>query len=160
MGGGNSKSMLPLVEILISIAIFAVAVVLTLQLFLLAKFLGDKTSDVAKAIFEAQSVAETIKAMQTEAEIEDYFDNELNGGTVYYNGVWEKTGSADLAVYNLKITKEKDDYKFGGLYKFKIEIYKIEPYPFIDDKKLENDLDYIPALVSVEAGKFLSNLTK
>ncbi|MCL1792910.1 MAG: hypothetical protein FWG34_03485 [Oscillospiraceae bacterium] len=147
--------MLPLVEILVSIGIFAIAVVLSLQLFLLAKFLGNKTSDTAKAIFEAQGVAENIKAMRTEAEIEDYFSGELGGGAVYYDGKWEKTENAEEAAYNLKITKEKSGYGSGGLYRFKIEICKTEPYPFIDDKKLEKDMDYIPGLVSFETGKFI-----
>lgn len=155
MGGGNSKSMLPLVEILVSIGIFAVAVVLSLQLFLLAKFLGDKTSDVAKAIFEAQSIAENIKTMRTEAEMENYFKSELNGGDVYYDGGWEKTEKAENGAYSLKITKEKNEYGSGALYKFKIDIYRTDPYPFIDEKKLEKEPNYIPALASFEAGKFV-----
>ncbi|MCL2814946.1 MAG: hypothetical protein FWD23_10135 [Oscillospiraceae bacterium] len=155
MGGGNSKSMLPLVEICVSTAIFAIAVILSLQLFLFAKFLGSKTSDVAKAVFEAQSVAENIKTMQTGAEIEDYFQTELHSGEVYYDTKWEKTDSIEKAAYNLVITKETDKYGAAGLYKFKIEIYKTGPYPFIDDKKLEKDPDYIPVLVSVETGKFV-----
>ena len=155
MGGGNSKSMLPLVEILVSTGIFAIAVVLSLQLFLLARFLGHKTSDVAEAIFEAQTIAENIKSMRTGAEIEEYFQGELQGGYVYYDALWEKTDVAEDAAYNLQITKETDEYGSGGLYKFKIEIYKNGPYPFIDDKKLENEAGYIPMLVSVEAGKFV-----
>jgi len=148
--------MLPLVEILVSIGIFAVAVVLTLQLFLLSKFLGDKTSDVAKAIFEAQGVAENFKAMRTGAEIEDYFRDGLNGGTVYYDGGWEKTDSAENTAYSLKVTKEMDGYGPGTLYRFKIEICRTEPYPFIDDRKTEKDPDYIPVLVSFDAGKFVA----
>ena len=71
----GSKALLPLVEIIISIGIFAIAVVLTLQLFLLAKFLGNKTSDTARAIFEIQNIAENIKLLKTNEEIEDYLKN-------------------------------------------------------------------------------------
>jgi len=129
MNGGSSKSLLPLIEILISIGIFAIAVVLTLQLFLLAKFLGNKTSDTAKAIFEVQNIAENIKTMKTDAEIEDYIKNELNGGIVYYDENWNIIESEKESVYSLQITMKMDAYNSGGLYKFQIELYKKEPYP-------------------------------
>ena len=165
MNGGSSKSLLPLVEILISIGIFAIAVVLTLQLFLLASFLGHKTSDTAKAIFEVQNVAENIKTMKTDDEMTDYIQNELNGFSVdanfhpiYYNEEWERVDNIDEAAYNLNVIYEIDDtYSSGNLYKFKIEMYKTEPYPFIDDKKIEKDKDYIPVLVSINANKFIAN---
>jgi len=154
--GGSSKSLLPLVEILISIGIFAIAVILTLQLFLLASFLGTKTSDTAKAIFEVQNVAENIKTMKTDAEMDNYINNELNGGVIYYDKDWNNVGIGENeAKYILKITQEKDEYSSGGLYRFSIELYKTEPYPFIDDKKSEKDENYIPVLVTVEASKFI-----
>ena len=156
MNGGNSKSLLPLVEILISIGIFAIAVILTLQLFLLAKFLGNKTSDTAKAIFEIQNVAENIKTMETDAEIENYIQSEITNDVIYYDKDWNIVGSIEKATYNLKVDMEIDDtYSSGNLYKFKLDLYKIEPYPFIDEKKVEKDGDYIPLLVSIEANKFI-----
>ena len=155
MGGGSSKSLLPLVEILVSIGIFAIAVILTLQLFFLAKFLGDKTSDSAKAVFEAQNIAESIKAMKTAAEIENYIKNDLKGGGIYYDSEWEKTESLDDAAYSLSIAWELAEHDFGGLYKFQIAFSKMEPYPFIDDKKVEKDEKYIPLLASIEASKFV-----
>ena len=162
MNGGSSKSLLPLVEILISIGIFAIAVILTLQLFLLANFLGNKTSDTAKAIFEVQNVAENIKAMKTDAEIENYINTELNGEFsayyLYYDEDWNIVGNVENAAYNLKLIMEIDEtYNSGSLYKFKIDLYKTEPYPFIDDKKLEKDENYIPVLVSIDASKFIIN---
>ena len=156
MNRGSSKSLLPLVEILVSIGIFAIAVVLTLQLFLLARFLGEKTSDTARAIFEVQNIAETIKTMKTDAEMENYIKEELNGATVlYYDYKWNPVNSEDEAEYFIKIDMSKDAYNTGGLYKFKLDMYKIEAYPFIDDNKAEEDENYIPLLVSVNAGKFI-----
>ena len=158
MNGESSKSLLPLVEILISIGIFAIAVILTLQLFLLASFLGHKTSDTAKAIFEVQNVAETIKTMKTDAEIENYINGELGGGIVYYDGDWNIINNKEEAEYNLEIIIETDSsYNSGELYKFNLNLYKIHPYPFIDDKKIEKDENYIPVLVSVDANKFILN---
>lgn len=158
MNGESSKSLLPLVEILISIGIFAIAVILTLQLFLLASFLGHKTSDTAKAIFEVQNVAETIKTMKTDAEIENYINGELGGGIVYYDGDWNIINNKEEAEYNLEIIIETDSsYNSGELYKFNLNLYKIHPYPFIDDKKIEKNENYIPVLVSVDANKFILN---
>jgi len=162
MNRGSSKSLLPLVEILISIGIFAVAVVLTLQLFLLARFLGDKTSDTAMAIFEVQNVAESIKSMKTGAELEKYISEDLgaaesDGGYIlYYNSSWDITGDTDEAQYILKISDMgKDAYDSGSLYKFKLDFYKFAAYPFIDNNKLAENPDYIPLLVSVDANKFM-----
>ena len=162
MNNGSSKSLLPLVEILISIGIFAVAVVLTLQLFLLASFLGDKTSDTAMAIFEVQNVAETIKSVKSGAELEQYISEILGaaespgGYTVYYDESWNIIGAAGDAEFMMKITNEGvDEYGSGSLYKFTLDFYRSAAYPFIDDNKLEDDKAYIPRLVSVEANKFI-----
>ena len=84
MNKGSSKSLLPLVEILVAAVIFSIAMLLTLQLFFLARFLGDKTSDTARAIFEVQRVAETIKSISTGDEITEYYNTGLNGGVYYY----------------------------------------------------------------------------
>ena len=168
MNEGSSKSLLPLVEILISIGIFAIAVVLTLQLFLLARFLGNKTADTAKAIFEVQNVAESIKSMKTDADMENYIINELNAGIVknvednmhydvYYDGDWNVTGSGDGAVYKLKIDMNKVKYDSGVLYNFILDFYKTEDYPFINNKNSDDTKDNIPLLVSVNASKFILN---
>ena len=164
----SSKSLLPLVEILISIGIFAIAVVLTLQLFLLSSFLGHKTADTARAIFEVQNIAENIKSIKTEAEMEDYIKTDLNGGiieefddnmnmyySVYYDGGWNVTGSPDDAAYHLRIDMSRVTYSSGNLYNFVLELYKTDAYPFIDDKKVEQNENYIPMLVSIDASKFI-----
>jgi hypothetical protein len=162
MDQGSSKSLLPLVEILIAIGIFAIAVVLTLQLFLLASFLGHKTADTARAIFEVQTVAENIKSMKTDAEIENYIKTDLGGDVsdkakyiLYYDEEWHIMNGANDATYMLKVDMSKVTYSSGGLYNFALDLYKIKAYPFIDDKKLEKDETYIPLLVSINASKFI-----
>ena len=159
---GSSKSLLPLVEIIISIGIFAVAIVLTLQLFLLAKFLGDKTSDTARAIFEIQNVAENIKLLKSEAEIKEYMETGAgnSGGNgpynLYYDGEWKRVGSSSDAVFVMKIDMNKDNYAAGCVYNFKLDLYKSEPYPFINDKNVKADKDYKPLLASVNTSSFLT----
>jgi len=166
-GQGSSKSLLPLVEILISIGIFAIAVILTLQLFLLAKFLGDKTSDTAKAIFEIQNIAEDIKLLKTDAEIENYIINgvgnpDINGFySLYYDGGWRRVDLYSDAVFVMKIgmnKMNKDNYAAGELYNFSLDLYRAEPYPFIDDKhvkNIKNDGNYSPLLASVNTSNFI-----
>jgi hypothetical protein len=151
MNKGSSKSLLPLVEIIVAVGIFAIAVVLTLQLFLLAKFLGDKTSDTAKAMFEVQQIAENIKGLNSRDEINDYVKDVL-----YYDAGWNYTGDESKAEFILKIDTGVDEYETGSLYKFRLDFYKAGAYPFIEDKKLEENKDYIPLLVSIDANKFIS----
>jgi type II secretory pathway pseudopilin PulG len=157
MNQGSSKSLLPLVEILISIGIFAIAVVLTLQLFLLAKFWGNKTSDTARAIFEVQNVAENIKSMQTEKDIENYIANKLNRGIIYYDGGWNIVDGESDAVYKMKIYISTAEYGSGSLYSFVLDFYRTEDYPFINNKNTDESKDKIPLLVSVDASKLILN---
>ena len=165
MNQGSSKSLLPLVEILIAIGIFAVAVGLTLKLFLLASFLGHKTADTAMAIFEVQTVAERIKSINTSEKLADYINNELKldeSNILYYDENWKKTDNKNEAVYMMKITSDTkiSSSSHAVLFEAVLDFYKIGPYPFIDDKKiekLEKDEEYNPLLASVNASKFILN---
>jgi len=159
---GSSKSLLPLVEIIVSIGIFSVAIVLTLHLFLLAKFLGDKTSDTARAIFEIQNVAESIKLLKSDAEIKDYMENGV-GNTdenglynLYYDGEWKRVDFASNAVFVMKIDVSEDNYSAGEVYNFNLDLYKSEPYPFINDKNVKADENYKPLLASVNTSNFVT----
>jgi len=164
MNQGSSKSLLPLVEILISVGIFAIAVVLTLKLFLLASFLGHKTADTARAIFEVQNIAENIKSMKTDAEIENFIKNEIGGEmpndaehiiyVIYYDADWNVAVEKG-ATYNLRIDLMKQTFSASSMYYFTLDLYKNDAYAFIDDKKTEKNKDYTPLLVSINASKFI-----
>ncbi|MCL2772121.1 MAG: hypothetical protein FWD71_02120 [Oscillospiraceae bacterium] len=161
---GSAKSMLPLVEIIISIGIFAIAIVLTLQLFLLAKFLGDKTSDTARAIFEIQNIAESIKLLKSDAEIKDYMENDIGNAdenglyNLYYDGGWKRVDSSSGAVFVMKIAMNEDNYAAGDVYNFKLDLYKSDPYPFINDKNVKADKNYKPLLASVNTSNFVVDM--
>jgi hypothetical protein len=164
------KALLPLIEILISTGIFAIAVILTLQIFMLARFLGNRTSDMADAILKVQYVAETIKAFQSVDEIDKFFENEtiqttgaintrlsLSGATIYniyYDINWRQADSADGAVFVTEIYIELQ----GSVYLYSIDLYKIEPYPFINDRIVQEDPQFRPLLASINAGKFIANI--
>jgi len=161
------KSLLPLIEILISTGIFAIAVILTLQIFMLAKFLGNRTSDTADAILKVQHVAETLKSFESEDDIIYFIKNEtiqtintsnpqLYGeiiSNIYYDKNWQQTDNADEAVYITEIYMDKQ----GGVYLYSVNLYKIEPYPFINDRLVQKDPQYRPLLASINAGKFITD---
>ena len=160
------KSLLPLIEILISTGIFAIAVILTLQMFMLARFLGIRTSDTADAILKVQHVAETVKSFESEDEIYDflknhaYIDNffssyEALAFGIYYDINWEQTDNKDEAVYVTNIYMDRNEEYAGNLYNYYIDLYKLEPYPFINDRAVKENPDYMPLLASIKAGKFI-----
>jgi mannose-6-phosphate isomerase class I len=149
------KSLLPLIEILISTGIFAIAVILTLQLFMLARFLGFRNSDMADAILKVQYVAETLKSLQNNEEMDEFLNDLENDMKIYYDINWERTGNTGEAVYVIEIQEESQG-NTGSLYLYEINLYKIEPYPFINDKALEQNPQYRPLLASINAGKFIA----
>ncbi|MCL2099665.1 MAG: hypothetical protein FWH24_04430 [Oscillospiraceae bacterium] len=150
------KSLLPLIEIIISAGIFAIAAVLTLQMFMTARFLGYRTSDTADAVLKVQHIAETIKSFENSGEISGFLEENTR---VYYDADWQRTENADEAVYTAEINTEalifEENYE-GSLYiGCTISLYKITPYPFINDKTVQSNPDYRPLLASVNAGKFV-----
>ena len=151
------KALLPLIEILISTGIFAIAVILTLQVFMLAKFVGIRTSDTADAILKVQHVAETIKSCRSNEEMGDFLDSLEQSMQIYYDVHWEQTHNFNEAVYFIQIyDKSSDINKAGSFYESEINLYRIEPYPFVNDKAVQEDPDYKPLLASVSVAKFIN----
>ena len=167
----QKKALLPLLEILISTGIFAVAVILTLQMFMLARFLGNRTSDTADAILKVQNVAETLKSFRSGDDIYNFLENEtvMTGKTesifssyveiaynIFYDINWRQVGSADEAVYIIYVRPERQEQYAGILYMFDISLYKAEAYPFINDRIVEQDPQYKPLLAAISVGKFIA----
>ena len=148
------KALLPLIEILISTGIFAIAVILTLQIFMLAKFLGIRTSDTADAILKVQHVAETIKSCGSDEEMGDFLGSLEQSMQIYYDVNWERTHDLNEAVYFIQIY---DRNSAGSLYESEINLYRLEPYPFVNDKAVQENPDYKPLLASVSVAKFINN---
>ena len=151
------KSLLPIIEILISTGIFAIAVIWTLQIFMLAKFLGIRTSDTADAILKVQYVAETIKSCRSDEEIGEFLDSLEQNMQIYYDRNWERTRDFNKAVYFIQIYGGSDNLgAVSSFYKNTISLYKIEPYPFINDKLVREDPDYKPLLATISVAKFIA----
>jgi len=149
------KALLPLIEILISTGIFAIAVILTLQIFMLARFLGIRTSDTADAILKVQYVAETIKSTQTNEEMGEFLDTLEQYMQIYYDINWERTHDWNKAVYFIQIYGSSVGEDAGAFYESEISLYRIEPYPFINDRIVQENPDYMPLLASINVGKFI-----
>jgi len=125
-----SKTLISLIEIIVSVIIFAVIVVLTLQMFVHAGLLNKNNTDKTKAVCEVQIIAESIKSCADINEIEKYIDH-----IKYYDGGYMlKTEMTD-----------KLEYDSGCLYKFKIDFY--------------NTIDF-KLLFSIDTGKFLCEKIK
>lgn len=152
----NSKAILPLIEIIIALIIFVIAALITLQLFFLARFMGNKTKDRARAILEVQNIAEEIKAQDSavgiEAIISSWEEGEIQD-TRYLNfsADWE-VGGEDFQMY-IKINRE--NIADRCVYTFDIYVYKFESYPFIDDKYKGMDYRSRPFTEEVHVVKFV-----
>lgn len=81
----------PMLEIVLSIGIFGVISVFILQLFLAADTFQKKSKDLSRAVIEAQSVMEVLKAMDNKEAI-DYMKLSLkedNTYVKYYDDKWQ-----------------------------------------------------------------------
>lgn len=153
----SSKAILPLIEIIISLIIFIIAAIITLQLFFLARFMGDKTKDRARAILEVQNIAEEIKALDSVKVIEDILNSFEDGDIedikyINFSEGWIPGGSE----FQMAVRINKDDIADRRLYTFDITVYKLEPYPFIDDKYKDMDYKDRPFSETVRVVKFVN----
>ena len=141
MDKGASKSLLPLIEIIVSVSIFSFAAVLALQMFMMAHFLSRKTSDIAEAMVEVQNLAETLKSYDRMSEYDKFVLTLPEQGhkaisfTAYeYDAEWN-AANGDSPAYRLIMTAEELSYSSSGkLMQFNITVYKNEPYPFLKDQ--------------------------
>lgn len=143
-----------LVEIIISILIFAIAGAIMLTCFAMARFTQIKANDMIFAGNIVQSAAEMIKSFDDMEEAEKYFtenyavkNEAVNGITFmnYYDKSWSICEKGNEA-YFVSITIA--DSSINKLKDIGITAKKIMPYPFIDKGK-----DISP-LYKIETRKF------
>lgn len=149
-----------LVEIILSVLIFAVAGVIMLNCFAYAKYTQVKANDKVAASWIVQSDAEMIKSSKTmdeavmfltknyEKKIEDKSSDIY---TNYYDKNWKicSEGEQEYAM-NTLITYE--DKKYGKIMDIKITVEKSSPYPFVDRGRTTGPV------FSIETGKFFPDL--
>ncbi|WMJ76697.1 MULTISPECIES: type IV pilus modification PilV family protein [unclassified Sedimentibacter] len=131
---------LSLVEIIISILIFAVSGVIILNCFAAAKFTQLKANDMVTAGNIIQSTAEIIKSSNNIDEMNDYMDSNFNaiksnGNNIsyinYLSNTWTACSEHD-SEYSIMIEISSSHRSSGILKDIVITALKSKPYPFID----------------------------
>lgn len=151
---------LPMLELIISIGVFAIISVFLLEMFLGADSMEKKTKDQGKAFTLAETVAETIKGADsldaavsqlgmeqqwgTVAQQEDgsYLVGDLSdtqstdGALVYllhYDKNWEKTEQEDN--YSLILVPYEETVYGKTMENYQVYVYRLSGYPSVFHQK-------------------------
>lgn len=149
-----------LVEIILSVLIFAVAGVIMLNCFAYAKYTQEKANDKVAASWLVQSDAEMIKSTDSlddavllltknhEKKVKDGFsDIYIN----YYDKDWNPC-SEEEQEYALNTVISLEEKEYGKIMDIKITVEKSKPYPFVDKGKPTSPV------YSIETSKFFPTL--
>lgn len=152
----NSK--VSLLEIIMSVLIFAAAGIIMLNCFALARFTQARANDKTLAGSILQSDLEIIKSLKTVDELHDYlkesYETKEEGNnsytyTKYYDKNWKQSGIKEYSV-TISVSGQTDEIvKSGQLIKITILAEKEEPYPFINKGQ---------EIYSIESKKFFPSL--
>lgn len=147
-----------LVEIIISILIFAVAGAIILNCFAMSRFTQIKANDMIFAGNIVQSGAEMIKSFDSMDEVKEYFtescadkNEAINDITFinYYDKNWDVCDKQNK-VYVVSITIADASINSRKLKDINITAEKSIPYPFIDKGK------DVTTLYKINTKKFFS----
>ena len=107
----QSTSRLPLVESVITIAIFAVVSVVIMQMYLSADRIQKKAVNISKATILAENRVEELKTGSKDYE------------TRYYDNNWQELGSAADAAFRISCDiVENDSRNYGSFTVFKVSV--------------------------------------
>lgn len=151
-----------LVEIILSVLIFAICGVVMLNCFFIARFTQVKANDKTIAIMKAQSAFEYIKSTKNSSEMNEllkstyannYYDDKNNSNVFvdYYDANWKSCNDIEKE-YFIKIQVSDESINSGEMNSVNITIEKSKPYPFIDKVK-----DKAEPIISIETKKFFPN---
>ncbi|WP_312815949.1 hypothetical protein [Sedimentibacter sp.] len=148
-----------LVEIILSVLIFAIAGVISLNCFFIAIFTQIKANDKVIAGNLIQSDIEIIKSLNSSDESEEFLlqhfqllKTESNVRTYinFYDKSWELSNEADKEY--LIMVNISDEFSSNGTLKdIEITAERIKPYPFIN--KANNN----QPIYAIETKKFFPN---
>lgn len=147
----NSK--ISLLEIVLSVLLFAAASIIMLSCFGIARYTQIRANDKAIAGAIIQSEFEIIKSLNNTNEMHEFLDSsyetkELGNSEIfikYYDDEWIQGNGNE---YVLSIVLEYENFKSGELLNINISAEKEKPYPFI--KKGEKNI------YSIESKKFFA----
>ena len=149
-----------LVEIIMSVLIFAIAGVIMINCFAYARFTQVKANDKVTAVFLVQSNVEMIKASETVNVAEQFLSenstlvddsSKKKSYIKYYDKDWNLC-SEDKNEYSMKITISNENLDYGHMMDVSITVEKSKMYPFIDKGSNSN------AVFSVETMKFFPDI--
>lgn len=151
-----------LIEIILSVLIFAICGVIMLNCFAAARFTQVKANDVTKAGIKVQTAIELVKSSKNQNEMkvllssifsENYYDN-ISGNIIYvnyYDKNWNKISKGENE-YSVKALISDHSVISGEMYDIYVIVDKMKPYPFIGKK------DETESIYSVKTKKFFSSL--
>ncbi len=145
----NSK--FSLVEILLSVLIFAAAGIIMLTCFGIARYTQIRANDKAKAGAIIQSDFEIIKSLKSAEEMYEFLDSSYEskepGNTFsyskYYDENWKQGNDR---YYTIALVISRENCISGDLVSIRISAVKESPYPFIKKDSRE--------IYSIETRKF------
>ncbi|MDE7424570.1 MAG: hypothetical protein K2N51_12935 [Lachnospiraceae bacterium] len=162
----SRSAKMPMLEIIITIGIFAVASVFILELFLSANTLQNRAKDQSKAVVLAETIAETVKSCKVFEEAADGLGLEKTVAriTQQKNGSYEISKIDEpedmkdgIAVYtghfdeNWKAVKEEDTYSVivipyeeqvqgSVMANYEVYIYRLKGYVSVMGEKDSEEL--------------------
>lgn len=151
-----------LIEIILSVLIFAICGVIMLNCFAAARFTQVKANDITKAGIKVQTAIELVKSSKNQNEMEvllssifseNYYDN-ISGNIIYvnyYDRNWNKSSKGENE-YLVKALISEHSVTSGEMYDIYVTVDKMKPYPFIGKK------DETESIYSVKTKKFFSSL--
>ena len=159
---------LPMLELIISIGVFAIISVLLLEMFLQANSIQKNTRDQGKAITLAENVAETIKAadsldaavsqlgmkaqwgtvtLQEDGSycVEDLSEQESEEGAqiylLHYNENWEVAQQEDM--YSVILMPYREAVYGKTMDNYQVYVYRLHGYPSVFHQKQNVQLYHI-----------------
>lgn len=130
----NSK--VSLLEIILSVIIFAAAGIIMLNCFGIARFTQIRANDKTAAGAIIQSDFEIIKSLKSPAEMHEFlndsYDEKISDNpimfTKYFDENWVQGRGKD---YTVTVTVEEENLNSGSLVSINISAQRTKPYPFI-----------------------------
>lgn len=138
----STGSEVSLVEIILSVFIFAVAGAIMLNCFASARYTQIRAYDKTVADMKVQTEAEYIRATKSPEELDtmlaDRFGSFVpaNGGSVYltyFDKDWQSCSESE-GLYMLTLTILDDEAKIGTMKDVQISVDRTRAYPFAKDK--------------------------
>ncbi|WP_326910356.1 hypothetical protein [Sedimentibacter sp. MB31-C6] len=147
-----------LIEIILSILIFAIAAVIILNCFAIARYTQIKSNDKTIALMKMQTILEYINSSETDNDTQEIL-NELFAYTnfneetnqyyyvVYFDSKWNRCNEEQME-YTIIMDITNKQLQSGIISHINIFTKKSDPYPFIENN---NSID---SLVSISTKNF------